>query len=189
MEGRALRWPAVIPPYGSHDPIAFREDVVQGITDSGLTGFQFQYFEIRERPAGKPKRLFLQAQPRYYCVRPQGHLEYRAQIFDMQASTPVLCCEGVPGDPAFKPPMGSSDRYKRRWVPAVDTWDGSDGINPFTKLCFGTFFATLRFVELAYKMKWEGLLVKPMDAIGRAEGELHKRPWPPSLWYPDDQPD
>ena len=189
IEGRALRWPAVLPPYASHDPIAFRDDVVQSITDNGLTGFQFQHFQIREQKSGKPKRLFLQAPPKYYCVRPGGHLEHRMQVYDMKVSPPAVCCDGIPGDPAFKPPTGSSEHYKRRWVPLLETWDGSDAINPFTKLCFGKFFATLRFVELAQRMKWEGLLIKPMDAIGRPSIELRKLPWPPSLWYPNDQPD
>ncbi len=85
---------------------------------------------------------------------------------------------------------GGYGRFSERRIPRLETWDRSDFfvLNNFV-LFDGEFYCTRAFLELARAQNWSGFAFHPLDALGESWTDFRKRPWPPSRWYPDGQPD
>jgi hypothetical protein len=186
--GKGNRWPEMLPPYECGDPMAFREDLVEVIESSGLTGFTFRRIRIKGWP---PLRMVLKRRPRYYCLEPKGSLEYYLKVYSKNGEG----CRFLAEAKSFSDPILEAlrERYGRydvtmTQVPILDSWNGSDCIRG-REYGHGEFYATLEFVELVRRMNWRGFCAYPMDSLGDVYQDLCERDWPPSLWYPKWQPD
>jgi len=54
---------------------------------------------------------------------------------------------------------------------------------------FGELGCSREFLDLAQEAGWTGFSFHPLDAIGISFRDFRSRPWPPTLWYPEGQPD
>lgn len=184
--GKGNRWPEVLPPFGCGDPMAFREDLVEVIESSGLTGFKFRRIRIKGWP---PLPLLVRRRPRYYCLEPKGSLEHHLRIYAKVGEGFRFLAEARDfSDPILPALRKQYGEYSVRRMPDLDSWNGSDCILG-REYGHGEFYATIEFVELVRKMNWRGLCADPMDSLGGIYQDICDRPWPPSLWYPDWQPD
>jgi hypothetical protein len=186
LGGSAKAWPPMLRPWRDGDPMAFREDVVQAIRDRELTGFKFAPVRICGK---RPLRLWLRRRPQYYWLKATGNLDYYLRLYCKNEVPWRFCGEAKRlCDPSHRALFKNHGSLIERIMPLPDTWNGSDAIAD-DRSSLGSFFATLEFVELVFQMRWEGFVIQPVDATDSSWVDVLQRPWPPSLWYPDELPD
>jgi hypothetical protein len=197
ITGFKKHWPACIGGGSSSSPLLFREDVVHSIFDADLLGLRAQQVEIKSVNKKKQEDF---SPPAYFWIKGKAKIETFVEVYKVpdeiwKTKRTMRDCEyifqfstGDKNDPRFDEIRKFYGQYPRRIIAKAEAWDGSDFFKLDVPQMFGEICCSIRFVELAYRNKWDGFSFCPMDSLGAREGvEITKATWPPVEWYPENQ--
>lgn len=179
-------WPACIGPFQSGDPLLLRHDVVEVIQASGLTGLSVGPVEITKVLS---KKTTIEDAPGYFQVKPMGRMSTAIEVYERYESETFVLKHFTQdvNDPLLNEFSKGYGRFPTRAIPREETWDGLTFFVTEWPRMFGGMNCALEFVELAHQHQWDNINFSPIDRLGKYHGDFRSLPWPPELWYPENQ--
>ena len=173
IDETGTKWPDILGTDGAK--FLFSERVVGTLRDEGIQKFAAHPAIIRNIKSRKLRNV---RPPKYYYINIYGQMDV-----DLQASGVRVLKKGCPVCLGGRKTEGEYIRY----VPLVETWDGSDifELRNATGRC-----CTDKVLLLARKHRWTNFSFEPLDVIreyslGWPGIDYLGKKWPPAKWYPD----
>lgn len=171
VDDPARQWPDALG--ASNAPFLLSGAVACVLKEEGVNGFIAHPVELEI-----PKRIRVPAPPpQYYYLDITGRMDIDLEASGIKVAGNCPVCF-----------QGGSRSGGERYVPIVDTWDGSD-IFTLRNYPSGFAFCTRKVLELARRHRWTNFRFDPMDAEGKyalcGSGiDYLGKQWPPAKWYP-----
>lgn len=180
--GRTKEWPALIGPYGSHNPTIVREDVVAEMERASFSGIEFSEVVIHRVKAKSMKSL---KAPNYYSIRPNKTLPMKLILWAQSSPDEkfhVVYDEDWVGGPS------------KEFVKIAKTFRSTSMTRAPLPLDVGEtdFFeyhpnpyygigCSFRFIQLARDCGWNNIYATTGHSTERSQNQsIDKLPWPPS---------